>query len=407
MAIDQITISESFTTQFEVDRSNTRWVFEEGISGTNSSTYVIYEDVGFVGTEFALNCHLASETGFALYTFGTDTVIKIGENALITGQSGIALDGVNQSVENNGAISTIFGISVFTAGCHVVNNGIITGSASAITVFGNDNVVENFGKMYGNSIGVMLQGDGNQLTLHKGSELYATQYAIACQVQNNETQTITVVNEGLISAKNGTAFSGANQTDIVMNSGRMVGEVRLWGSDDTYDGRRGIAPDGVFGGFGDDTFIVDSNKTVLFENAVEGTDTIKSTVTISLSSALYGDQEFERLVLIGKKNTNATGNELENDIIGNSGDNILKGLGGSDTFVLLSKCGQDVVADFTVGVDVIELTGFKGITNQNDLLKNHVKFQNGDLVIFAGKDEVRFDGVEKNELKDVDFVFDL
>jgi len=96
------------------------------------------------------------------------------------------------------------------------------------------------------------------------------------------------------------------------------------GGNDTLDG--GLGADTMIGGAGDDVFIVDNMGDVVSENAGEGIDTVRASVSYVLSA------EVENLVLIGVGAAiNGTGNASNNYIIGTTGNNILIGLDGDDT----------------------------------------------------------------------------
>jgi Ca2+-binding RTX toxin-like protein len=92
---------------------------------------------------------------------------------------------------------------------------------------------------------------------------------------------------------------------------------------DTLSGGGGA--DRLVGGAGNDTFIVDNAGDVVVENASGGTDTVQSSVAMTLAASV------ENLVLTGIMNSNGSGNGLNNSIIGNSGANVLNGGGGADT----------------------------------------------------------------------------
>jgi trimeric autotransporter adhesin len=81
------------------------------------------------------------------------------------------------------------------------------------------------------------------------------------------------------------------------------------------------------GGTGDDTYIVDNVGDVVTEASSAGTDTIKASVSYTLSANV------ENLTLTGAANINSTGNSLDNHITGNSGNNVLDGGAGTDTAI--------------------------------------------------------------------------
>ena len=91
----------------------------------------------------------------------------------------------------------------------------------------------------------------------------------------------------------------------------------------TLDGGAGY--DILAGGKGNDTYIVDSIYDSIIENANEGTDLVKSSVNWTLGANL------ENLTLTGTDNLSGIGNELDNVITGNSGNNILDGGAGTVT----------------------------------------------------------------------------
>ncbi len=144
----------------------------------------------------------------------------------------------------------------------------------------------------------------------------------------------------------------------------LIGGLR----DDTLNG--GWGDDSMLGGAGDDLYVVDARGDVVVENAGEGIDTVRS----SISTAL-GDN-VENLVLTGSKWRWGDGNDLDNTITGNfnrnvlsgkDGDDTLNGRGGADTlwggagddrFVFdttLNGRNVDAIKDFGNGNDVIVL----------------------------------------------------
>ena len=126
----------------------------------------------------------------------------------------------------------------------------------------------------------------------------------------------------------------------------------------------GLGSDSLYGGAGNDLYIVDNMSDVATEYSGEGTDTVQSSVTLTLST------DVENLTLTGKSSINGTGNDLANTLTGNTANNILSGGDGADTFVFnakLSKTNIDTIGDFEHGIDHIALDDaifkkLKGVT---------------------------------------------
>jgi Ca2+-binding RTX toxin-like protein len=141
------------------------------------------------------------------------------------------------------------------------------------------------------------------------------------------------------------------------------------------DSLRGSSGEGeqdlMDGGAGDDTYLVDAANDLTFEAAGGGTDTV--------SAAIHGGGYYlypyvENLTLVSDT-AYGVGNELANVLVGNTfanwllggagndtlnggaGNDVLFGEGGADTFVFQRGTGGDVIGDFAVGVDKIQLTG--------------------------------------------------
>ncbi|MCA3457304.1 MAG: calcium-binding protein, partial [Rhodobacter sp.] len=111
---------------------------------------------------------------------------------------------------------------------------------------------------------------------------------------------------------------------------------------DTLDG--GTGADALSGGAGDDTYVVDATGDTITEAANEGTDTVQSSVTLTLGTNL------ENLTLTGTTAINGTGNTGANTLTGNAAANQLSGGAGNDT--LSGGAGNDTL-DGGAGADAL------------------------------------------------------
>lgn len=121
------------------------------------------------------------------------------------------------------------------------------------------------------------------------------------------------------------AALGAGNDLAMMGDGDDV--VLAGAGADTIYGEAGA--DTVFGGKGDDSVVIDELGDELIERAGEGTDTVFSPISFSDDNRLW--KNVENLSLTGSANLDATGNGLNNWLVGTLGDNNLRGLAGDDT----------------------------------------------------------------------------
>jgi Ca2+-binding RTX toxin-like protein len=164
----------------------------------------------------------------------------------------------------------------------------------------------------------------------------------------------------------GTAAINATGNDLsnILTGNSGINILTGGAGNDTLDGKGGA--DSMIGGLGDDLYFVDNINDTILENPSEGIDSVRSTVTYTLSANV------ENLTLLNTAALNATGNELANLIIGNSGNNIIAGLGGADT--IDGGLGVDTVtyAASMSGVNVSLAPGFinTGGDAEGDILLN-------------------------------------
>jgi Ca2+-binding RTX toxin-like protein len=120
------------------------------------------------------------------------------------------------------------------------------------------------------------------------------------------------------------------------------------------------------GGTGDDTYIVYAGTDQVIENPGEGTDLVRSSVSLTLAANV------ENLTLTGTAAINGTGNGLANVITGNASANVITGGGGGDT--LIGGAGADrytftAISDSTSGAAdlIMDFSGKKGQGDKIDL----------------------------------------
>ena len=173
----------------------------------------------------------------------------------------------------------------------------------------------------------IVSNDGNDV-------LYANPGAAAYIDGRGGNDTITG------SAFSDTLFGGsgddviyAGDADDLIVGGAGQDHFDAGGGNDILDG--GVGADHMGGGAGDDIYLVDDLGDVIYENSNEGSDTAKASVNYTIGSVYL-----ETLALIeGSGATSATGNHLDNTLIGNSGNNVLDGKAGND--VLVGGFGND------------------------------------------------------------------
>lgn len=153
------------------------------------------------------------------------------------------------------------------------------------------------------------------------------------------------------------ALSGAGNSRNNILTGNSANNTLTGGAgSDTLNG--GAGNDTMLGGAGDDVYLVDSIADVITETAGEGTDTVFSSVTLTLGANL------EKLTLTGTDALGGTGNTLNNVLIGNSSSNTLTGGIGADTLIggaghdiYVVDSATDVITESTnEGVDVVVST---------------------------------------------------
>ncbi|MEZ0167970.1 calcium-binding protein [Microvirga sp. TS319] len=242
------------------------------------------------------------------------------ENLALTGTA--AISGTGNALSNlltgNAGANTLDG----GAGQDTLNGG--AGADLLIGGEGNDTyVVDNGGDLISENA-----GEGTDTVQSSAS------YTLAANVEN-----LTLMGTAAIS---GTGNGLAN----VLTGNSAANTLNGDGGDDILNGGAGV--DTLVGGLGNDTYIVESASDIIAEALGEGTDTVQSSVSLTLGANL------ENLMLTGTATT-GTGNALDNVLLGNAANNTLNGGAGADT--LTGGLGNDTYVIDNTGDTVIELGG--------------------------------------------------
>lgn len=164
-----------------------------------------------------------------------------------------------------------------------------------------------------------------------------------------------------------------NPASLIENAIGSPGDDDIWGNqtNNVLDGRAGS--DQMWGGEGDDIYVVDSQLDLIFESANQGVDIIHT----SYSGYILFSANVEGLQLIGNAISGygngainyLYGTNLANNLYGDAGDDLLDGGGGNDYLAggsgadwlrggdgvdfLFGESGNDLV-DGGVGNDIID-----------------------------------------------------
>ncbi|MBP6368632.1 MAG: hypothetical protein KA286_01390, partial [Burkholderiales bacterium] len=337
-------------------------------------------------------------------TFTTTLAANVENLQLLTSA---AVDGTGNTLDN--AMTGGAGVNVLTG---LAGNDILDGGAGADRLVGGagndtytidqagDVLVELAGEGLDTvraPLSFVLPADLENLVLLGPSTLSATGNAAANQLTGNTGANVLDGKAGadamaggkgndtyVVDSSGDTATELASEgTDLVQSSvsfmlGANVENLTLTGAAavnatgntlanalagnaaaNTLDG--GAGNDTLKGGMGDDTYVVDATGDAITENASEGSDTVRASISWTLGSNL------ERLTLSGASVINATGNALANVLTGNAANNVLDGKAGADA--MAGSKGNDTYVVDSTGDTATELA-----SEGTDLVQSSVSF---------------------------------
>jgi Ca2+-binding RTX toxin-like protein len=219
------------------------------------------------------------------------------ENLTLTGTTAI-----------NGTGNTLNNTLIGNTGNNTLNGGL--GNDTLIGDLGNDTLIGGVGD---DSYYVDNTADTIRESVNQGTDSVfstAATYTLSANVENLTLQGTTAING-----------TGNTLNNIITGNA----------ADNVLTG--GTGADTLIGGTGNDSYYVDNTTDSITENANEGTDSVFSTVTYTLTTNI------ENLTLQGTTAINGTGNDFNNIITGNTGNNVLTGGTGADT--LIGGAGND------------------------------------------------------------------
>ncbi|MEO7177522.1 MAG: M10 family metallopeptidase C-terminal domain-containing protein [Allosphingosinicella sp.] len=173
-----------------------------------------------------------------------------------------------------------------------------------------------------------------------------------------------------------------NDVDNVLLGNAGVDRLEGRAGNDTLDG--GLGADAMWGGVGNDSYVVDDAGDIVTEAAGEGTDSVSSSISYTLTDNV------ENLTLTGLA-VNGTGNALDNvltgdalnnTLLGGAGDDSLYGMAGNDTLnggigadKMVGGTGNDFYFVDNAGDSVVELGG-----EGTDTVSSSISYTLGDNV---------------------------
>lgn len=402
-------LNSNIANQFNIGESGAQWTLAKGVTiSAGSGFYGIYESSGFQNNIFVIKGLVtsATQTGGGIYLGGTGDVVSIASSGTVKGSVSISLQGDDQTINNAGLLNGQ--ISLGSGHYEINNTGTIKSSFAGVIWSGNNVDFHNDGVIKAASTAVLLANVTTEISLGDNSVI-SGKYGISRQ--NDAGLDSTTVNNGSLTGTT-YSFGGDAGDEKLINHGKISGNISLYDGDDVFDNRGGVFAGEVRGGDGDDTFYVNSQKITVAEytNAADDIDKVCATVSYALNTS-YG---VEKLILLGSRNINGTGDNTNNTIIGNSGgnrlsglrgDDVLSGNGGADMFVFADDFGDDTVKDFKNGVDKIDLSDCSDFSNFKTLKAGHLTFENGGVLISDGDDTLFVAHLTKAQLDASDFIF--
>ena len=296
-------------------------------------------------------------------TGGTDRIVYKGSHDAVINLNAATIDGTNHGggylsyVKNAGSQKHYGGFTIADDFTNALAN---RGSETGVII---ENAVGGRGddKITGNGVNNKLVGG------HGDDTIYGMGSNDQLLGGNNDDLLVGGGgNDRIVGGKHDDYLSGQSGND------RLAGGP----GDDKLNG--GGGSDHLAGGNGKDTLLGRSGDDMLFGgnssdylNGSKGDDLLK------------GSQGADRLV-------------------GGPGDDTLHGGKHADEFIFSGRSGRDIIEDFRVNSDLIDLSAYRSLHDMSDL---KVYMRHGDTVIRFFQNVIVLDDVNKSALDDGDFLF--
>ncbi|WP_194164561.1 cadherin domain-containing protein [Microvirga thermotolerans] len=236
----------------------------------------------------------------------------------------------------------------------------LTDQVENLVLIGADNLAGT-----GNALSNIVVGNGGSNTLDGGAgadelrgglgnDTYIVDDAGDLVVESADEGTDTVrasISSVLAAHVENLVLTGSD--DLTGTGNGLTNVIVGNGGSNTLDG--GAGADELQGGAGDDLYIVDHSGDLVVENAGDGVDMVRASVSYALAANI------ENLVLTGGADIRGTGNDADNVIVGNAGNNTLdggsgadelRGGAGNDTYIV-DDAGDLVVENADEGTDTV------------------------------------------------------
>ncbi len=225
---------------------------------------------------------------------------------------------------------------------------------------------------------------------------------------------------------------GQEGDDTLVGGPSFDTDILVGGSgNDILNGNSGLGDyDLLYGNAGDDVYYVDTPADLVFEQPGEGNDTVYASIT---GAGYYLYENIENLTLFGNTpfgvgnalDNQIIGSDIDNYLLGGAGDDVLDGRGGNDvlfgqagrdifTFARFANYdgaapvfytpGQDVIADYEVGIDRIRLFGL-GFSSFAQVQTAFSQVGANGAILFGNNEFVVLQNITMSQLTAADFLF--